>query len=225
MISPLLFDVFVDRLAREVKRLGLGVAAGGGRLSLLLYADDIVVLAESQEDLQKMMNAVHAFCKRWRLQVNMSKTKVMAFGSKGVANLDVRWGEEKIEEVEEYKYLGMWIEKRGSWKKEKELKLRKARRATALAWNMATRGGDMSVRGATSMWTALIRPHLEYGAEVINNHKLCLGGGGATGAQSGEESTSVRRPAAQRRGAGRAWMDDHAGQADVLTAVVLGQGA
>ena len=28
----------------------------------------------------------------------------------------------------------------------------------------------MSVRGATSMWTALIRPHLEYGAEVINNH-------------------------------------------------------
>ena len=159
----------------------------------------------------------------------MSKTKVMAFGSKGVANLDVRWGEEKIEEVEEYKYLGMWIEKRGSWKKEKELKLRKARRATALAWNMATRGGDMSVRGATSMWTALIRPHLEYGAEVINNHNdfnfTCLGGGGVTGAQSGEESTSVRRPAAQRRGAGRAWMDDHAGQADVLTAFVLGQGA
>ena len=91
VVSPLLFDVFVDRLAREVKRLGLGVATGGG--SLLLYADDIVVLAESQEDLQKMMNAVHAFCKRWRLQVNMSKTKVMAFGSKGVQNLDVRWGQ------------------------------------------------------------------------------------------------------------------------------------
>jgi hypothetical protein len=170
VISPLLFDVFVDRLAREVKALRLGVPAGGGRLSLLLYADDIVVLAESQKDLQKMMNAVRAFCMRWRLQVNMSKTKVMAFGSKGVENLDVRWGEEKIEEVKEYKYLGMWIEKGGSWKKAKEYKLRKARSALALAWNMATRGGDMSVRGATSMWTALIRPHLEYGAEVINNH-------------------------------------------------------
>ena len=82
----------------------------------------------------------------------------------------MRWGEEKIEEVKEYKYLGMWIEKGGSWKKAKEYKLRKARNALALAWNMATRGGDMSMRGATSMWTALIRPHLEYGAEVINNH-------------------------------------------------------
>ena len=38
------------RMTYEVKRLGLGVAAGSGRLSLL-YADDIVVLAESQEDL------------------------------------------------------------------------------------------------------------------------------------------------------------------------------
>ena len=170
VVSPLLFDVFVDRLAREVKRLGLGVAAGGGRLSLLLYADDIVVLAESQEDLQKMMNAVHAFCRRWRLQVNMSKTKVVAFGSEGTSNLCVTWGEDKIEEVDKYKYLGMWIEKRGTWKMEKELKLRKARREMALAWNMATRGGDMSIRGATSMWTALIRPHLEYGAEVLNNH-------------------------------------------------------
>jgi hypothetical protein len=90
VISPLLFDVFVDRLAREVKALRLGVPAGGGRLSLLLYADDIVVLAESQKDLQKMMNAVRAFCMRWRLQVNMSKTKVMAFGSKGVTCVGAR---------------------------------------------------------------------------------------------------------------------------------------
>ena len=47
VISPLLFDVFVDGLAREMKALGLGVAAGEGLLFLLLYADDIVVLANS----------------------------------------------------------------------------------------------------------------------------------------------------------------------------------
>ena len=82
----------------------------GGRLSLLLYADDIVVLAESQEDLtrylQKRMIAVYAFCRWWRLQVNMVKTKVVAFGSEGKSNLCVAWGEEKIEEVDKYKYLG-----------------------------------------------------------------------------------------------------------------------
>ena len=82
VISPLLFDVFVDGLAREVKALNLGVAAGGSRLSLLLYADDIVVLADSVKDLQRMMKAVEGFCRRWRLQVNMSKTKVVEFGAR-----------------------------------------------------------------------------------------------------------------------------------------------
>ena len=38
VISPLLFDIFIDGLAREMKALGLGVAAGGSRLSLLMYS-------------------------------------------------------------------------------------------------------------------------------------------------------------------------------------------
>ena len=87
VISPVLFDVFVDRLAREVRVLNLGVSAAGKRLSLLLYADDIVLLADSQEELQRMLGAVQAFCRRWRMQMNMSKTKVMAFGASGVKNL------------------------------------------------------------------------------------------------------------------------------------------
>ena len=170
VISPTLFDVFVDQLAREVKALKLGVEAGSERLALLLYADDIVVLANSAEELQRMMKAVEEFCKRWRLQVNLSKTKVVEFGARGVGKAKVYWKGEELEEVEEYKYLGMLVEKGGSWRKNKDKMLRKARRAAALAWNMAVRMGDMSVKGMTSMWNALVRPHLEYGAEVINSH-------------------------------------------------------
>jgi hypothetical protein len=74
VLSPLLFDLFIDAMAREVKALGLGVQG----VALLLYADDVVLVAES--DLQKMLNAVAAFFKRWRLEANLSKTKVMAYG-------------------------------------------------------------------------------------------------------------------------------------------------
>ena len=146
------------------------MAADGSRLSLLLYADDIVVLADSVKDLQRMMKAVEGFCRRWRLQVNMSKTKVVEFGARGVGKVKVLWKGEELEEVAEYKYLGMLVEKGGRWKKTKEKMLRKARRAAALAWNMAVRGGDMSVKGMSNIWTALIRPHLEYGAEILNSH-------------------------------------------------------
>ena len=49
-----------------------------------MYADDIVVLANTVQELQRMMKAVEGFCRRWRLQVNMSKTKVLEFGTRGV---------------------------------------------------------------------------------------------------------------------------------------------
>ena len=66
-----------------------------------------MVLANSVEELQRMMKAVEGFCKRWRLQVNMGKTKVVEFGVRGVGKAEVYWKGEKLEEVEEYKYLGM----------------------------------------------------------------------------------------------------------------------
>ena len=128
------------------------------------------MLANSVADLQRMMNAVEGFCRRWRLQVNMSKTKVVEFGSRGVGRANVTWKGEQLEEVTEYKYLGMLVVKGGRWKKTKEKMLRKAKRAAAMCWNLAVRAGNMSVKGMTNMWTALIRPHLEYGAEVLNSN-------------------------------------------------------
>ena len=167
VLSPLLFDLFIDAMAREVKALGLGVDCGGRKVAILLYADDIVLLADSQEDLQKMLDAVAGFFKRWRLEVNLSKTKLMAFGVRALGSMQVRWNGTLVEEVAEYKYLGLMLEKNG-WKKEKEKMLRKAYMAAGMVSGMALRIGNMTVKGMDSLWKALVRPHLEYGAEVMN---------------------------------------------------------
>ena len=37
-----------------------------------------------------------------------------------------------------------------------------------MAWSLAMRAADMSVKGMISVWQALIRPHLEYAAEVVD---------------------------------------------------------
>ena len=49
----------------------------GSILYSLLYADDVVLLAENESDLQEMINAVDDYCRRWALTVNLSKSKVM----------------------------------------------------------------------------------------------------------------------------------------------------
>ena len=83
------------------------------RLSLLCYADDVVLLAESEEDLQSMLDVVSHWCKQWRLEVNVSKTKVMVFGARGTQNTKARCCGRELDEVEEYKYLGVWLSKGG----------------------------------------------------------------------------------------------------------------
>ena len=49
------------------------------KLYILLYADDIVIEAESREELQAAINAMYLYCNSWDLEVNPSKTKITIF--------------------------------------------------------------------------------------------------------------------------------------------------
>ena len=49
------------------------------RIYALLYADDTIVLSESENELQKALNAVFEYCNDWDLTVNTSKTEIIIF--------------------------------------------------------------------------------------------------------------------------------------------------
>ena len=109
VMSPILFSLFVNGLAREINEKGKGVEVGGRRVRLLMYADDIVLLAESARDLQNMLDVVTAYSKRWRFRLNPKKGKseVMIFGRKP-RNKNRKWwlAGEEVGETCMYKYLG-----------------------------------------------------------------------------------------------------------------------
>ena len=52
VMSPVLFSLFINR---EINKRAKGIDVGGRKVRLLLYADDIVLLAESAKDLQTML--------------------------------------------------------------------------------------------------------------------------------------------------------------------------
>ena len=84
VMSPILFSLFINGLARKINEVGKGVEVGGRQVRLLMYADDIVLLAESAEDLQRMLDVVTAYSTQWRFRLNPKKGKseVMLFGKK-----------------------------------------------------------------------------------------------------------------------------------------------
>ena len=64
VISPTLFSIFTNDLAIGIETLDEGLVCGNNKLRILLYADDAVLLAENEEDLQDMLTCIQKRCVR-----------------------------------------------------------------------------------------------------------------------------------------------------------------
>ena len=57
-LSPTLFALFINDLALEVKEMNKGVYLDYIHIPILLYADDVVIVAPSYENCQAMLDVV-----------------------------------------------------------------------------------------------------------------------------------------------------------------------
>ena len=162
VMSPILFSLFVNGLAREIKAVGKGVQVGRQKVQLLLYADDIVLRSDTQKDLQSMLDCVTEYSRKWRFRVNPKKGKseVMRFGKTGRSQTKWMLGGKEIYETAQYKYLGVEISKGIHFKALKERLLRSARRRMMTVWGMGMRRGEMPVSDCVRVWQTLGRPAL-----------------------------------------------------------------
>ncbi len=76
-------------------------------MGILSYADDIILLAESESDLQNMLNVLNGWCHKWRLAINQSKTQIMHFRMKNMERSTqlIYNGSTALQYVDAYKYL------------------------------------------------------------------------------------------------------------------------
>ncbi len=85
VMSPWLFNTFMDGCIGEMKvrvrDLGARLNVRGVEQPLVasLYADDTVLLAQTEGMLQKIVDEFDRVCKRRKLKVNAGKSKVMVF--------------------------------------------------------------------------------------------------------------------------------------------------
>ena len=80
-------------------------------LSILLYADDIVLIAANENDLQVLIFIVETWCKKWRLELNLTKTNVMHVRQKRKCQSKFWFIFDKktVPYCENYKYFGTTI--------------------------------------------------------------------------------------------------------------------
>ena len=86
-LSPLLFSLFINDLARDINNKHCGVKAGIDYVSILLYADNIVLMSDSSGKLQELLDCLHEWCMKWQICINANKSKVDHFRKNRIKNI------------------------------------------------------------------------------------------------------------------------------------------
>lgn len=117
-----------------IKRGIGGMKLGKERIWSLAYADDIVLMAKSRV-LEDRTGMLRRFLKDRKIELNIEKTKVMIFNKKRIGRKFIwEWGKKKIEEVENFRYLGFAFSKNRGYETHIRELARKVRVAANKVW-------------------------------------------------------------------------------------------
>ncbi len=116
-LSPTLFSLFINDLAIHIKELHCGVRVGNDNVSILLYADDIILLSECERQLQTMLTYLNGWCLKWCLNINVLKSSIIHFRPKKVPRSTVKFtcGKQSLDFVDSYTYLGIILDEHMSF--------------------------------------------------------------------------------------------------------------
>ena len=168
VLSPTQFSIYVNDLANEINNMHCGVDIDGLNVSIMLYADDIVLLSDSEINLQSMLDKLNHWCKKWRLTVNESKTKILHFRSqnKNRSNFVFKCGDDTIEYETSYKYLGFWVNEFLDISKSIREITKSASRALGAVYTKFLYAGGMTYDVYTKLINSIVEPVLFYCAGI-----------------------------------------------------------
>lgn len=174
-LSPFLFSIYLNDLEdylrnRNFKGIEKHENVDNARMYLklliLLYADDTVIFSDNDIDMQNALNSFKDYCDIWKLTVNVDKTKIIIFSKGRISqNRIFKLGTENIETINEYKYLGIYFSRTGSFTKTKKYLAEQANKAM---FSLLRKINNLSLPYdiQIDLFEKTIKPILLYGCEI-----------------------------------------------------------
>ena len=177
-LSPVLFAIYLNDFNDYIARNSLGLDDLNNhinsenefdvliRLYVLLYADDTVIMAESEKDLQVSLESLCEYCNMWNLEVNLTKTKIVIFSrGKVKKHMDFMYGNKLVEVVDDYTYLGVIFNYDGSFKKAIDKQIAQATKSM-YALLQKVKILKLPIDITCQLYNACVIPVLLYGSEI-----------------------------------------------------------
>jgi hypothetical protein len=180
VLSPFLFNVYINDLAQlpEIHALGVNVGRRRSRpVGSLLYADDTSLVSDSKTKSQQQLDLVSDWSREWGLELHPKKTELMICRPGGPSVQDSRLRANQIilngsvvPLCSRFKYLGIWLSNagrastRGKVSGEEVVKAGKARlRSMGLIFSDKNLLPGFLKKIA---YTHILRPRMLFGSEL-----------------------------------------------------------
>lgn len=168
-LSPTLFNVYVADLEAHLAREQIGgITLGRMKIRSLAYADDVVLIANKAEDLKALIRKLEKYLEKKELALNPEKSKIMEFRKGGGRKKkeEWKWKGEDIEVVQQYKYLGYYMQSNNGPEVHWQYMRKKSKIAIGQLWSIVTRKFNNSFKIKMMLFDAIIRSMVMYAAEI-----------------------------------------------------------
>ena len=118
-LSPTLFNIYLDEIITKWQNQDItGIKLSKNQqLSTLLFTDDQVIIANTEDNLQKAAYKLNQIITEYGLTISVQKTKSMAFKGRDPVRTKTVIDNKIIEQVNSFNYLGNMI----SYEKEMDI--------------------------------------------------------------------------------------------------------
>ena len=170
VISPNLFNIFINDLPQCLTKGEDTPRTGEKYVNCLMYADDLVVMSLSIEDLQNQIDNLNKYCTEWGLEINKRKTKVMIMAKYGNKKPDknVMVGNVMLEWTPSYKYLGIELHSNRNMTNCSKNLCNRSWKAIFML-NASLKHLNGTTRTRLLLFDKLVKPILNYDCEVWEN--------------------------------------------------------
>ena len=158
--SPCAFNLVMKTIAEGMCELTSGLTCNGKLISLIFYADDILIISMNEEEALEAINLLTELCRSVGLQISREKSKIVS------ASINDTLGEQdSLEMVLHQKYLGVFLQI-GIQTAFLESKVNTAEKYARSCMSLASSSPD-PVLFASIIWSNVAVPTILYGTEAV----------------------------------------------------------
>ena len=181
-LSATLFGIFIAGLHHHLQTTALaaGVQIRHLRLTDLVYADDICLLAGSPQHLQALIDALVGYCATLHMEISVAKTKVMVVSrsltrSPGAEAVLFTCNGLVVEQVDTFKYLALHFHSSGPYPQKNPHLITPLKAKAAGSWTVVQQRHSQLQCGNTInlklfLLQGILVPSLHYGCELRGMH-------------------------------------------------------